>query len=675
MMGNFTKNILVADNDPDSLAAVQFNMKMAGYRVYPADSPEMAKQILEEQIIHLAIIDMRLRNDKEIEYSGFDVAACVPSYIPFIIYTAFEDRESIRRALGRVGAKESLDKKKPGAAAELVEAVDRLFRSDVKVNFDLSIEGKVTCEEIAGKIGITSHEGLQPSVEDVRQIFQSLFHQADGIFISPLFSSSQLPNVQQSGSLVVLVQPRFKSGWGERQVVKFSEVAEVRNEEINYKRIKPFLGGTRVAVLGESAISRKIGGLVYTLIDAAEWDSIQLFGDYYCKSSSEEISGSLERFFRQTFGTIFKAAKTESVNITKSYCNGFHLTPQKLTRAMSIVRPTEFAEPHLHFKELKGKFLNPVLWFLPGGEFRRFEEVSKVSLCHGDLHGRNILVGSDEHYWLIDFARVDETHAVRDFIELETDIKFNLMKDTDLNTLLRYEYSLLMPKKFSDSLPDIKIESPSLRKSYQVIASLRHFAIKYLSLDGDMREYYEALLINTLNMLRLRHIQAAKKEHVLLSASLICQRLDHWPEWESMRNNESLPGFWGLQTSMPAQEQIEDPVASSRQDLRPEIEKDAAHPLVNIVAGSFFFLVGTVVILVLMRQLSVSSISWQDLVALFSFLSLLAVITFVLLRLIRGEAGMSAILNMLAMLTGKGNKRRDNIETHENTKDDNAKRS
>jgi len=538
-MDNFKKHILVADNDPDALAGVQFNMKMAGYKVFTANSPEQAKEMLDEQIIHLAIIDMRLTNDREMEESGFEVAKHVPGYVPFIIYTAFEDKESVRRALGKVGAKASLDKREPGTASELVETVERLFKNHVKVNFDLVIEGKVTCEEIANKIEIASHKESRASAEDVRQILQSLFCEANSIAISSMFSPEAQPAIKQSGSVVVLVHPCYKEGRGEARVVKFSEMLEIKQEEENYHHIKSLLGGMRLAVLDSTAYSHKIGGLIYTLIDGRNWESIQLFSDYFHTSDKGTISLSLEQFFCQTFGNIFENAATKlvNINITEGYCGGFHLTPQKLTAAIKDLRSAESTESHLHFEGLKGTFLNPVRWILVDGEFRKFDVISKSCLCHGDLHGRNILVNSDGHYWLIDFARVDESHAVRDFVELETDLKFNIMKDADLAALLPFERALLAPERFKEGVPEVEFQSESLAKTYKVIAKLRQVAAGLLALDGDMSEYYEALLLNTLNMLHLRHISAAKKEHALLSASLLCQRLDQWPEWDFIGNH------------------------------------------------------------------------------------------------------------------------------------------
>ena len=180
------KNILVLDSDPNTLVAVRFHLKMVGYQVFTANNPAQALQMLDEQIIHLAIIDLRLNNDRELEYSGLEVARQIPRHIPFFIYTAYEDILAIKKALGNYGAKEILHKKAPGAAAILLDAVNRSFEKDVKVNFNLGMEGLITCDDIANNIRFTSNEFEQPSGTDVRQILESLFHEAESVKILPL---------------------------------------------------------------------------------------------------------------------------------------------------------------------------------------------------------------------------------------------------------------------------------------------------------------------------------------------------------------------------------------------------------------------------------------------------------------------------------------------------------
>lgn len=530
-MASSKKNILVADNDPDTLAAVRFHLKMVGYQVFTANNPTQAMQMLQEKVIHLAIIDLRLKNDRELEYSGLEVAEKVPKYIPFIIYTAFEDTLAIKKALGKIGAKDIIDKKMNGAASRLIDSVSRLFTSDVKVNFNLLMEGTVTCGEIADNIEFSSKELSQPSAEDICQILASLFHDAESIRISPLDSAGRLPDQPHSGSLVVLVQPRYKNGLAEKRVVKFGKKSEISKEKDCYNEIMRYLSGMRLAVLEETAFSRQTGGVIYTVIHS-DWENFRQFNEYYNDSSVEQISTSLERFFSQTFNTIFHAAESQPINMATLYSEGLHLTPSKLISALEELRPGHHAWPYLQFVGIEGEFPNPVSWILSDREFRKFERVVKVCLCHGDLHSRNILVDSDGDYWLIDFARVGTSHALRDFVELETDIKFNLMNDSDLAELYTYERALLEPRRFMEELPPVGFRASSMDKSYKVISTLRQVAAKSLELEGDMREYYEALLFNTLKVLRLRHISACQKEYALLSASLLCMLLDRWPEWE-----------------------------------------------------------------------------------------------------------------------------------------------
>ena len=78
-----------------------------------------------------------------------------------------------------------MDKKAPGAAAILLDAVNRSFEKDVKVNFNLGMEGLITCDDIANNIGFTSNEFEQPSGTDVRQILESLIHEAESVRILP----------------------------------------------------------------------------------------------------------------------------------------------------------------------------------------------------------------------------------------------------------------------------------------------------------------------------------------------------------------------------------------------------------------------------------------------------------------------------------------------------------
>ena len=658
------KHVLVADNDPDTLSAVAINLKMAGYKVSMAESPETAERILQNQIIHLAIIDMRLRSDHELESSGFDVARKIPAHIPFVIYTAFENPDTIKQALIEVGAKESLDKKKPGAAALLIETINKLFDSTVKVNFGLRIEGEVDCKAIADEIEFPLGTDPHATSEDVCQILQSLFNEAQRVFIVPFFRPDKSAALSQSGSIILRVRPQYESGWGESRVVKFSSKGEIQHEYENYHQIKRFLVGNRIPSLEGMAFSRQLGGLVYSLIDASDWDAIMQFSEFYRANQGRVVSELLDRFFTQTFSSLFVDATRMSINLTRDYTAGLNLTPQKLKDAVQTFHPEALSEPYISFERLQGTFINPILWMLSGNDLRDFEVLSRSCLCHGDLHGRNILVDSKGNFWLIDFARVANGHVLRDFIELETDIKFNILYETDLKLLLPFEKALLFANKVKEPLPDLFFTNDGLARAYHVIHTLRRTAGHLISLEGDMREYYEALLLNTLNILRLKHISTAKKEYALLSASLICQRLSVWPERGAIADL--------------VQDLVFDHRPTHLHEAGPQPRKRKPDLFwlgwLNLLGASIFFIIASGIMALLWWVITVFGITWQQQLGTYVFFSISAIIAFALLGLIKGPVAIQAILKIFSLTSRKSENNKTGDVTTEKEKSKNDQR-
>ena len=118
---------------------------------------------------------------------------------------------------------------------------------------------------------------------------------------------------------------------------------------------------------------------------------------------------------------------------------------------------------------------------MPGGTIRPFVLAKTyVAWCHGDLHSRNILVDDSGHGWLIDFARSKKSHVLRDFIELETDIKFALLPTTQLDTLISLETRLLVPATLSQALPDSIFADADTQKAYRAVATIRTMAYRLL---------------------------------------------------------------------------------------------------------------------------------------------------------------------------------------------------
>jgi hypothetical protein len=119
------------------------------------------------------------------------------------------------------------------------------------------------------------------------------------------------------------------------------------------------------------------------------------------------------------------------------------------------------------------------------------------------------------------------------------DIKFNLLDLLSLEVYAQFEQTLLQmtaPGKRVDLFP---AASTAARKAAEVIAGLRNEARllldwQHASISRQIemqREYLFALLMTTLNVLRLRHYKETPRlqpyrERALLSAALICRELE-----------------------------------------------------------------------------------------------------------------------------------------------------
>lgn len=115
--------ILLADNDPDFLKARQKILQAEGYEVVLASKPEDAVQILQNDDIALAVVDLRLEDDEDdADMSGLALIRRVAPKIPKILLTGHPTIEVTRRAL-------------KGYYDQAPAAVDMLSKSDDPENF------------------------------------------------------------------------------------------------------------------------------------------------------------------------------------------------------------------------------------------------------------------------------------------------------------------------------------------------------------------------------------------------------------------------------------------------------------------------------------------------------------------------------------------------------------
>lgn len=101
--------ILIVDNKDDNREAYAADVRNAGYEVFQARTPEEAEEVLAKELIHLALIDVRLLNDDDDnDRSGLELCSRIDSSVPRIILSGVSDWQVVRDALAPIEGKEPL---------------------------------------------------------------------------------------------------------------------------------------------------------------------------------------------------------------------------------------------------------------------------------------------------------------------------------------------------------------------------------------------------------------------------------------------------------------------------------------------------------------------------------------------------------------------------------------
>jgi DNA-binding response OmpR family regulator len=626
MQGN--KHILFVENNLTVAKPVSLCMESAGYKVFVAQSPSQAERVLKDNIIHAMIVDKRLGNDKDPEDAlGFTFAKKRSKNIPCIVFTAYDEGDTLHQAWKELGAVDFISKEDPQAIEHLLESLKTAL-DELHCNFDLKISSTPPLDGVAKILEFSRHKDLQPpTADDLERVLQTLFYQADQVKLNPLLSQK---SIQRTESYLMIARQHRQEGWCSQEVVKFAAAEEIEIEKQKYAIFTPLLGGQRIPQLKESdiAFSHDLGGLVYSLVREDDLGDIIPFETFYQNHSAEEINMLLENFFRVTFSNLYKDAPRVYWDIFQTYAEQLRLTPDKLIKAAKDLRQDLYNTPLLHFDGLSTKLPNPVSWVLVDTGFRPMERLVRHCFVHGDLHGRNMLVDKNENIWLIDFERATDSHALRDFVELETDIKFNLLQQTEMATLYRFENVLLELRQFDDPAPSLRNIDANTQKAYQVICHLRRVAGYLIQTESEMQEYYEALFIHTLNILRLKHITPQKKEHALMAASLLCQLLDNWTNPKAKYATHQ------------GEEEQEEPKTTQRHE-----------PTVNIdqMRWSGFFKLGFVVLLLILSFVAVIwatttfSVNWGIIGGAFIIVGILGVLILPMTGLASGNRALQSL--------------------------------
>ncbi len=408
-------------------------------------------------------------------------------------------------------------------ASDLCAAVEARGRQGCHCTLAVRWPGEDFADHVADKL---KYPRGAVTTEDLYDLMGRLYPRSSGVALKPLPSLTTMTLIASAvrRSVVLWASERHPIADGQQipKVIKIGPADEIARERLNYERyVQGWLQLNRQARLEDYARLWHLGAITYAFLGVQPHDMVP-FRHFYLKRTSREILHVLRRLFGETCRNWYEKERQRVDGMRL-----FALYDDALNLRARLEERLDTENPYLAFPGIEEPLPNPALWALDVGR-RATPGTITTAITHGDLHGDNFFVDRNQQAWLIDFGQTGPGHALRDFVELEADIKLRLTTFTggDLSALAMLEEALLG----SDTLDGMLLPSAGiaanrkLHKAFEVIAGLRHLAFVTTGVF-NAREYYEALLYETLLMATMRRLHKSVRLRALLSAALIARRL------------------------------------------------------------------------------------------------------------------------------------------------------
>lgn len=572
--------ILVVENDPVQRANLVDLLQGWQYEVYAAEVPEGAEDkhqaLLDDarrkahtHRCHLAIVDMRLKDDNEsTDTSGL---ALVPELAPTvsIIRSGYGSVQTVRAAL-------KSPPEVPRRAYNFIdkgERTEELKRVIEEAAEEIWHQGKIdfapapdfTCEELAKKLSELGNKILPDEVGDV---LRRLFPAAKRLKVVAVNEAQQNRLTVPRGHSVVIkiTQDDHLAHY----IAKLTNVAQGDarwNDEFDelkrFNRVRPFLNGNRyAAVVGTPIRLWNLTGVVYEFLSSDQKYPIRSFADFYLDNAeASDIELSLRNLL-DFWLPVYERRTQQPKTIFKAYDDAWG---GKLSR-----RLLEFKDsPLIVYPGFITPFRlpNPFSWLTKKIALRENGEYrdgglpdTQIAICHGDLHSENIFTDSRQDVWLIDYERTGEGPLLQDFTEFENDVLTSLLslKVDEIPLFAQLVCKVVEPVDLT--LPTGQSEFGArgeASRAYETIRVWRDLAISVLGASGgDKKQYYYGLLFNAIFRLTLllreqgevafaSSTKLAQGTRCLILAGILCHRLDNWTkswppeEWKPYLTNRA----------------------------------------------------------------------------------------------------------------------------------------
>ncbi|HZI60274.1 MAG TPA: response regulator [Pyrinomonadaceae bacterium] len=526
-----TGRILVLEDEERWREIFGSALRTADYQVDIASSVAEARDFLNHNFYHLAVIDVSMvfgdgSNREGLDFVGELERTEHGEGLKVILISAYMEKTRVREAFKKFKVADFQDKYDFDEANFLTD-VRKVVEDSINLNLEVQWESRGQRDQVVLNLEVEGERvkrdtPLQARVADeLEDLLCRLFPEAQSLLVRPLTAGL-------SGSAVLRATPFLNEGAATPVVVKFGAVKRIKREYENFKKYaEPFIRARSTNIIKLNQTTH-LAGITYSLL-GSRGDDIKSFREFYPRHDLAQIQETLTRLFSETCAAWYaNHSPLRLCNLTNEYCQKLELTEEKLQIAFSQLKGVQ-GKGQLYFDSIKGRgFTNPLI----ASADREFQRSTYVCYTHGDLNSDNILVDESNEAWLIDFEYTGPGHILRDIAEMDLVVRAELLgaEEASLSERLELEEALFKARSFKDleSLRDsFDTQNPALAKAYATVLHLRTIAADMVSKNpsADFEEYYIGLFYYSLNALRFLSWRAVARQHCLLSACLIADKL------------------------------------------------------------------------------------------------------------------------------------------------------
>jgi CheY-like chemotaxis protein len=512
-------------------------LQREGFHADTIDTTRHVLKRLDEALYHLVVLDISMEATDPNNTDGIDLLRDLERQglseaVKIIMLSAYGTKEQMRLAFKKYSVADFLDKVELNKQIFL-DSVQQAF-SSLNINLSLDIhweevrgpEQAVLNLEMDDGIRVEQNTPLQSSVAfELDDLLCRLFYKAKSIIVRPMTPG-------QSATGLLWVQPFYDEGSGRAFVVKFGNIHKIKKEYSNFTQyIQSFVGGGHSTNVHDLRQTPHLAGIMYSFMGVAN-DRLEDFGSFYRDATVAEIKEVLDKLFQETCSHWYASpGRLRPHDLAADYRQLLNYKPEKLEQGLAELRVSMqpgMQKLYLRYLSHERAFTNPLL-VIAGRPL-----VCSTYTCttHGDFNQHNILIDSNRNIWLIDFLRTGRGHILRDVSELDSIVRFELLAsgEATMEERLKMEEVLCSIERFSqvEQLEDkFPTENQALAKVYATVVHLRKQARKLVmqNPDDNIREYHIALLYHAVNTLRFNDLSIEQREHALLCASLLADRL------------------------------------------------------------------------------------------------------------------------------------------------------